>query len=217
MNLQHLRNWLELPDGRWPPDHYALLGLKPGEGSPEQVEERALDRMERLRRYQLPYPEEVTEGMNRLAQALDCLCDPEERRRYDTTLGLATVAVVAPPEPELPDVLELADEPDEPEPRPAPPPLLRRRPKSRPAPDNEAITLRDEAPPELPEAIGLERPRKRRRRGDEDPDRRERRKTYAELARLRKLLRAWLKVATHLTDPEEMYTSRTNAVALLNA
>jgi hypothetical protein len=42
--------------------------------------------MERLRRYQLTHAEQVTEGMNRLAQALVCLTDPVARTAYDAKL-----------------------------------------------------------------------------------------------------------------------------------
>jgi hypothetical protein len=70
----------------WPPDHYALLGLRAGDVEPEVVEERVLARMERLRKYQLAHPEAVTDAMNRLAQALVCLSDPVAKRAYDAAL-----------------------------------------------------------------------------------------------------------------------------------
>src|SRR5438270_8832841 len=70
------------PD-RWPPDHYALLGLPVGDVDPAAVEERVLDRMERLRRYQLAHPDAVTDAMNRIAQALVCLTDPTAKAAYD--------------------------------------------------------------------------------------------------------------------------------------
>src|SRR5437763_2442544 len=73
------------PD-QWPPDHYALLGLPPGEVDLAAVEGRVLDRMERLRRYQLAHPDAVTDAMNRLAQALVCLTDPAAKAAYDATL-----------------------------------------------------------------------------------------------------------------------------------
>jgi hypothetical protein len=42
--------------------------------------------MEKLRRYQLAHAEQVTEGMNRLAQALVCLTDPVAKKAYDAKL-----------------------------------------------------------------------------------------------------------------------------------
>ncbi|HEY8504987.1 MAG TPA: hypothetical protein VIL46_10420, partial [Gemmataceae bacterium] len=94
MKLDLLRDWLKLPPGPWPPDHFTLLGLPRGGGDIDQVEQSALERMELLRRYQIRHPEEVTEGMNRLARAMICLTDPAARRDYAQALGLPV------PEPE---------------------------------------------------------------------------------------------------------------------
>jgi hypothetical protein len=74
------------PD-QWPPDHYALLGLPAGDVDPVEIEQHVLDRMERLRRYQLVAPEAVTDAMNRLAQALVCLSDPVAKAAYDAARG----------------------------------------------------------------------------------------------------------------------------------
>src|SRR5438132_12636359 len=90
-------SWLGLPPGCWPPDHYTLLGLSPGEGDGPRIEQQVHERMARVRRYQLTHPEPATEAMNRLAQALCCLSDPASRRAYDASLGLP---VAAPAEPE---------------------------------------------------------------------------------------------------------------------
>ena len=98
MNLPLLKKWLELKSEHWPPNHYALLGLNEGEGAADEIELRVLDRMERLRSYQLVHPDLVTEGMNRLAQALNCLTDLEAKKNYDQTLGLRQ-PVVKPPVP----------------------------------------------------------------------------------------------------------------------
>ncbi len=68
MDTQRLQTWLSLPPGEWPPEPHILLGLPPG--STDGLHERALEQMERLRPHQLLHPELVTEGMNRLAQAL---------------------------------------------------------------------------------------------------------------------------------------------------
>jgi hypothetical protein len=87
-HYDRLRAWLGLPPGPWPPDHYSLLGLAPGAGDLADIETRVLERMERLRPHQLLHPELVTEGMNRLAQALVCLTDPVDRAAYDRELGI---------------------------------------------------------------------------------------------------------------------------------
>jgi hypothetical protein len=91
LNIPHhdrLRAWLGLPPGPWPPNHYELLGLARGAGDLADIENRVLERMERLRPHQLLHPELVTEGMNRLAQALVCLTDPVARSAYDRELGI---------------------------------------------------------------------------------------------------------------------------------
>lgn len=93
-----LCNWLDLPPLPWPPNHYALLGLEPGQGSMDEIELRVLERMEKLRRYQLLHPDQATEGMNLLAQAMICLTDPESRLKYDRDRGL--VARDAPAKPQ---------------------------------------------------------------------------------------------------------------------
>jgi hypothetical protein len=92
MSHEFICSALGVPADRWPPDHYALLGLRPGEVDGSTVEERVLDRMERLRPYQLAHPDEVTDAMNRLAQALNCLSDPAAKAAYDATLGRAPKA-----------------------------------------------------------------------------------------------------------------------------
>jgi hypothetical protein len=86
MDRDLIRSWLQLPPGDWPPDHYTLLGLEPGESDSARVEQQVHERMQRLRSYQLTHPELATEAMNRLAQALVCLTDPEAKRAYDREL-----------------------------------------------------------------------------------------------------------------------------------
>jgi hypothetical protein len=73
MNSKILCRWLDIAD--WPPDHYALLGLKREEADAARVERRVHELMSKLRCYQLAHPEEATEGMNRLAQAFICLTE----------------------------------------------------------------------------------------------------------------------------------------------
>ncbi|HXD87384.1 MAG TPA: hypothetical protein VN641_12885 [Urbifossiella sp.] len=89
MDYSLLRTWLGLPTGAWPPDHYALLGFAAGQVEPAAIEPRVLRQMDRLRQNQLLHPELVTEGMNRLAQALITLTDPIGKAAYDEELGFA--------------------------------------------------------------------------------------------------------------------------------
>src|SRR5207253_3346185 len=79
--------WLGLPAGAWPPDHYTLLGLSPGEQDVVRIEQHVHDRLAKLRCYQLSNPEQATEAMNRLAQAFMCLTDPEAKKLYDRPPG----------------------------------------------------------------------------------------------------------------------------------
>src|SRR5437660_765809 len=104
-------DWLGLPAEAWPPDHYRLLGLPPGEGDAARIEQQVHDRLEKVRRYQLLHPEHATEAMNRLAQAFVCLTNPEAKKTYDTKLfrppGAPSLgeAVERPPDVESPDPL----------------------------------------------------------------------------------------------------------------
>jgi hypothetical protein len=86
MSIELICSALDLPADGWPPNHYALLGLPVGNVESTAVEEHVLDRMERLRRYQLADPDAVTDAMNRLAQALVCLTDPAAKAAYDLAL-----------------------------------------------------------------------------------------------------------------------------------
>lgn len=93
--MQHDRicSWLGLSPGEWPPDHYRLLGLVPGENNLETIEVEVCRRMETVRRYQLTHPEPATDAMNRLAQAMICLTDREAKASYDRRLLGEAVAV----------------------------------------------------------------------------------------------------------------------------
>ena len=121
MSHHLIRTWLQLPpEAPWPPDHYTLLGLAPGCGGTDEIEQRVLERMDLLRRYQLLHPEQVTEAMNRLAQAMICLTDPDARRAYDVEQGFAPASPPRRREPgpaekesTLPTTLELVPEDDE--------------------------------------------------------------------------------------------------------
>jgi hypothetical protein len=69
MNQEMLCTWLGLPKTGWPPDACTLLGLPAGSHDLPTIEQRVQERMAKLRCYQISYPEEATEGMNRLAEA----------------------------------------------------------------------------------------------------------------------------------------------------
>jgi len=100
MSRELICAWLKIPADPWPPDHYALLGLEPGEQDTSRIERNVHQCHECLLRYQLTHPEAVTEAMNRLAQAFDCLSNPTTKRAYDAVL--LPDRVPATPEPAAP-------------------------------------------------------------------------------------------------------------------
>ena len=88
MNQDILCNWLDLPKVTWPPDPWTLLGLPSGEQNLSAIEDRVQDRMTKLRHYQLSYPEEATEGMNRLAEAFITLTQACSKKAPVVTASL---------------------------------------------------------------------------------------------------------------------------------
>jgi hypothetical protein len=78
-----LVEWLGLPTAAWPPDHYQLLGLPPGENSISLIEERVFERMAKLRGYQLSHPEVATKGLNQLAVAMVALTEKISQPRLE--------------------------------------------------------------------------------------------------------------------------------------
>jgi len=237
MSQEKLRGWLKLHDGPWPPDHYALIGLKVGEGTPVEIESRVLERLELLRRYQLPHPDEATEGMNLLARALDTLTDPEARLKYDSKLGLKTPTRSEDPAPLVHDTLNTLF--------PGVPqlPSMTVRPSfvfDEGPPLPEAILLpevdyetnidedpefeEDEPEPALPAAILLPVPPPLERLDDSKAREARRssrpkspkRELYADLARVRKVLRIWERARPLFGDVEQTFARRTDTLALMS-
>lgn len=219
-NHHLLRTWLGLPAGAWPPDHYALLGLTPGPCDPAALEARVLDRMDRLRGHQLLHPELVTEGMNRLAQALICLSDPAAKTAYDAELGVAAEPL---PTDDVPAVTEVAFEPGLLPPGAAPP-----SPGLPPAPPGALVVVLpyevvppEELPPEEPPPaadplppVGAELPVAS---APAKGDRAARRWIYARLALVRKSLRAWDQLRPVLADPRDSLDRPARVLLLLEA
>jgi hypothetical protein len=250
MSHDLLRSWLKITGSSWPPDHYALLGLRPGEGGTDEIEKRVLERMDLLRRYQLLHPEQVTEGMNRLAQAMNCLLDADSRKAYDAKLNL-----VPPPLPKnltdsrpsgIPALTQssspttvdkssrataVRDDQGRPiekfySPGDQPPPVekfysLGDEPPGGPRPirpeliEDEDEPLQIEHIEEFEESFDEEAPRRARRRKGYDPE--ERRTLYAELARIRRVMRIWQLLRQSLTDPEKAFNRRAETVGFMSA
>jgi hypothetical protein len=189
--------WLGLPAGTWPPDHYILLGLKPGENDQNLIEERVHQRLDTVRRYQMIHSDEATEAMNRIAQAFVCLSEPASKRVYDgELLGPAAVAAAPPAEPAAAEPLVLVYNPVEAE---AAPPV-RRVPQPPPLPGAEevpvAVLVPDVLPvepPPLPVPEVVEAPA----RGLAG-----RRALYKRLARTRRLIDQWNDAGMFLASPK---------------
>jgi hypothetical protein len=234
MTHEKLRKWLKLPDGPWPPDHYALIGLAPGLGTSDEIEARVLERLEFLRRYQLPYPEEATDGMNLLARALDTLTDPEAKRAYDLSIGIKRVDRELPPSaddglnslfPGVPLLPTAAREPPaEIDEELAPPEaIVLPEMEDEPDIDDDPEFVDGAEPPDLPAAILTpvlpplallaERDHRDERRSKRPMS--PRREIYADLARVRKVLRIFERTRPYLTDPDRTFARRSDAVALM--
>lgn len=95
MDHDKICGWLGIANGSWPPNHYCLLGLRPGEENVAVIEQHVHERLARLRAYQLSHPEQATEAMNLLAQAFMCLSDPEAKKAYDALHSVQTSAAAS--------------------------------------------------------------------------------------------------------------------------
>lgn len=224
MNHKLICSWLGLPPEHWPPDHYRLLGLEPGESDIALIEQRVHQRLDLVRRYQMTHPEQVTEAMNRLAQAFVCLTEAKAKQVYDSQLQLSKPRVVPPPLPEKPS---LAGPPPSPallpapaEPRdpliwlytpgvngpdaPPPPPIRHSAAvEEKPAPV-EAAPVEPKppaSPPPAPEPVDpiLEAAQRsaQARKGLST-----RKSLFRRVADTRQLLRLWHRVGKYLGDPE---------------
>lgn len=116
MQEELICGWLGLAAGDWPPNHYALLGLEPGETDIALIEQQVHERVRLLRSYQLSNPEAVTAAMNRIAQAFTCLTDARTKKAYDAALlgvdAEEELTEAGPPLLELPDSLPHGTEED---------------------------------------------------------------------------------------------------------
>ena len=234
LNTDLLRSWLGLPPGAWPPADRELLG--PDAGTPALAERRAMQLMSRLRPHQLVHPDLVTEGMNRLAQAMLSVAShrpavppaaPPPPRLV--TAPATTVVLPKPAAPEPPTTFNLA-----PEPRPASQVFL--------APADVPVVLDAEV---VEEESDVPLPFARFEQVDEPPAERpgprpaefaplpeveppalplppglsaeSRRLVYRQLAALRSLLRAWAGLRTFCGNPSEDVDTPGRVYGLLDA
>lgn len=211
MDRELLCNWFGLPADAWPPDHYRLLGLPPGEADVALIEQRVHQRLDEVRRYQVRHPEPATEAMNRLAQAFVCLTDTTQKRRYDEGLfGPSHPAPLPPPPPPPPPPHGLPTGahvwlytpgmagPGEAPPVRVPPAVVEMIPPVEvvpPPPPPSPVPVPPPAPP-IDEVVNAARNSPQARAGIST-----RRALYQRVAQTRQLLRSWYQLGRYLEDP----------------
>ena len=82
--------WLGIPEGRRPPDYYALLGLPRFCKDKFRIDRAASEALARLDRYQLARDPAKQQALQRMiaevAKARVGLVDPKRREEYDKTM-----------------------------------------------------------------------------------------------------------------------------------
>lgn len=88
MALDVYKDWLGIPDGPRPPDHYTLLRLVQFEDDAEKIRANYRKLNGHVRKYATgQYSVKSQELLNELAKTMLCLTDPERKREYDESLG----------------------------------------------------------------------------------------------------------------------------------
>ncbi|MEZ6048814.1 MAG: hypothetical protein R3C11_25190 [Planctomycetaceae bacterium] len=88
MALDVYKDWLGIPEGDRPPDHYQLLRLIQFEDDFDKIEAHYKKLNAHVRKYATgKYQQESQDLLNELARAMLCLTDPERKREYDESLG----------------------------------------------------------------------------------------------------------------------------------
>jgi len=88
--------WLAIPAGQRPPDHYTLLGVKPTERDPEAIAQAADTQLARIRKLR---PGEHARDWGRLLDEIEaakvCLLDAGRRQAYDDQRARASFGTSA--------------------------------------------------------------------------------------------------------------------------
>ena len=88
MALDVYKDWLGIPEGPRPPDHYQLLRLVQFEDSIEKIRANYKKLNAHVRKYATgQYSTESQALLNELAKAMLCLTDLERKREYDQSQG----------------------------------------------------------------------------------------------------------------------------------
>lgn len=88
MAIDVYKEWLGIPEGPRPPDHYQLLRLVQFEDAVEKIRANYKKLNAHVRRYATgQYSDQSQALLNELAKAMLCLTDLERKREYDVGLG----------------------------------------------------------------------------------------------------------------------------------
>lgn len=86
--MDFYKQWLGIPDGPRPPDHYELLRLVKFEDDTDKIRSFYKKLNAHVRKYATgQYMIQSQEMLNELARAMLCLTDAERKREYDESLG----------------------------------------------------------------------------------------------------------------------------------
>jgi len=82
------KEWLGIPEGDRPPDHYTLLRLVMFEDDSERIQNNYRKLNNHVRKFATgQYLKPSQDLLNELAKAMLCLTDANSKREYDTSLG----------------------------------------------------------------------------------------------------------------------------------
>lgn len=96
MAIDVYKDWLGIPEGPRPPDHYALLRLVPFEDDIEKVRKNYKKLNAHVRKYATgQYSMQSQDLLNELAKAMLCLTDIERKQEYDRSMGRVVSSVDA--------------------------------------------------------------------------------------------------------------------------
>lgn len=90
MSIDVYKDWLGIPEGPRPPDHYSLLRLPQFEDNPERIRANYKKLNGHVRKYASgQYSSKSQALLNELAKAMLCLTDAELKKDYDRSQGRA--------------------------------------------------------------------------------------------------------------------------------
>jgi hypothetical protein len=86
--MDFYKEWLGIPEGPRPPNHYELLRVKQFEDDPEKIRAHYKKLNGHVRKYATgQYSVQSQDMLNELAKAMLCLTDSERKREYDESMG----------------------------------------------------------------------------------------------------------------------------------